>query len=248
MNQYYINNKLQLNVMKTNVMIVSKNKEEKKNEIEIDGNVIKHSKVIKILGTKINDSLDWNTHINVGRDSLIAQLKQRLNSLKMIANKVSKAFARQLANAIITSKLNYNIEIWGKTSTSNKKKIDKIEIDAAKIVLGNITIGRTDTWILKQMKWFNVEKSYINAIQNTIYKTINSTDEHYFKYYMLNNRSIRISSQNTFLYNNINRYNNLPKEITLIKKQNIFKKWLKRYHQTQRSTRNRLQFNRRMSK
>ena len=165
----------------------------------------------------------------------------------MIANKVSKAFAKQLANALIISKLNYNIEIWGNTSNPNKKKMDKILVEAAKTVLGKIKYGRTDNWILNEMKWLNTDKSYKNAVQNTVFKIIHNEDEHYFKHYIMNNRNVRTASQNkvgqiepnighsqsiqkTFLFNNINIYNNLPKELMLIKHHHIFKKWLKRYN------------------
>ena len=119
MNKYFINNRLQMNVKKTIVMIISKNKEEKEDKIEVNGEVIKHNRTIKILGTTMNENLDWNSHLNEGNSSLISQLKQRLNSLKIIAKIVSQKFARQLANAILISKLNYNIGVWGNTSNTN---------------------------------------------------------------------------------------------------------------------------------
>ena len=97
---------------KTLVMIISKNKEEKEEQININGEIIEHKKKIKILGTTINENLDWNSHLNEGPSSLISQLKQRLNSLKIIVKMISQKFARQLANAILISKLNYNIGVW----------------------------------------------------------------------------------------------------------------------------------------
>ena len=67
-----------MNVVKTNVMIITNDKEEMDKTITIDGNTVKHSDHIKILGVTINKSLDWNTHIRAGRGSLLFQLKQRL--------------------------------------------------------------------------------------------------------------------------------------------------------------------------
>ena len=46
------------------------------------------------------------------------------------------------------------------------------------------------------MKWLNVEKNYENTTQNNIYKIINNKEDHYFKYYLTNNRNIRNKSQN----------------------------------------------------
>ena len=67
---------------------------------------------IKILGTTLNEKFNWNTHINGGKGSLLAQLKKSLNSQKLIAKSVSQNFAKQLANALLISKLNYNVKIW----------------------------------------------------------------------------------------------------------------------------------------
>ena len=139
-------------------MILSNIKEDTEKQININGNNIKHSKVIKILGTNFSEKLNWNYHIKEGKDSLIGNLKQRLNSLKMIAKRVSKKFARQLANALIMSKIFYNIETWGATSKENRKKIDKIILEAAKTVTEKDTSGRTNKWILKELKWMNIEE------------------------------------------------------------------------------------------
>ena len=247
MNNYYTNNRLQMNVKKTNVMVISNDKIDLENSIEVNGNNIKHVNIIKVLGNTFNCNLNWNSHINEGRGSLVFQLKQRLNSLKVIANKVILNFSKQLANAILISKLNYNIEVWGDTSLSNLNKIDKIMLNAAKLVLGNKCLGRTNKWIMDNMKWTKTKEKYENAMTNSIYKTINSKNYHYFKNYLTSNRNVRQISQNkvghhdqsmghhiftqrTFLYKSINLYNGLPRNLTLIKKTNLFKKWSKRYY------------------
>ena len=76
---------------------------------------------------------------------------------------------------------------------------------------------------------------------------INSENDHYFKNYLTNNRGIRNFSQNkvghhsidmghsiytqkSYLYLAIKLYNKLPRNITLIRQPNLFKKWLKRYN------------------
>ena len=247
MNQYYINNQLKMNMKKTMVMIFTNKLEEKEKYITIDGNIIKHDKKIKILGIMFNEDLKWNCHINEGSQSLISQLKQRLNSLKLISKTISQRFARQMANALIMSKIFYNIEIWGDTTLTNRKKINKIIYDAAKTVIGTASIGRTNKWLLNEMKWFDIEKCHENAVQNYTYKMINSSNNHYFKTYLTTNRSIRIEAQNkvrhhdiemgqtaimqrTYLYRAVNTYNKLPRNLTLIKNPNMFKKWLKKYN------------------
>ena len=91
-----------------------------------------------------------------------------------------------------------------------------------------------------------LETIYEQAAQKYIYKMLHSEDGHYITDYWIKNRNINRSqnkvghhdqmvgrtniSQGTILYAAVNLYNKLPKNLTLIKSKNMFKKWLKRYH------------------
>ena len=114
-------------------------------------------------------------------------------------------------------------------------------------MLGKAALGRTRNWMMLKIKWLTTQKNYENSSQNIIYKIITSEEDHYFKDYLLKSRSIRNKSQNkvgthdqimgqsiftqkSFLYTSIELYNNLPKNLTLIKQQNLFKKWVKLYN------------------
>ena len=59
----------------------------------------------------------------------------------------------------------------------------RIIIQAAKAVIGNKSNGRTNEWILREMKWMEIKNYYENQLQNYIYKILNTNNEHYFKYY-----------------------------------------------------------------
>ena len=190
---------------------------------------------MKILGTTINNRLDWNTHIRSGKSSLLCQIKQRYNTIKIISSYISIKFARTMANALMISKVNYNVDVWGKTNKHNLNKINQILEKAARIVLGNSSIGRTTDWVMTNMKWLKIELKYENSAQNYIYKLINGKDEHNFKHKLIGNRSVRIRCQNkvghhdqemgrnvytqrSILYTAVSVYNKLPRNITLIKK------------------------------
>ena len=57
-------NCMALNQDKTQILIVSKNKELKKNfEVVLDGKTIKHSQAVKILGTILDKNLSWEQNI-----------------------------------------------------------------------------------------------------------------------------------------------------------------------------------------
>ena len=157
-----------------------------------------------------------------------------LNSIKYIAKFISANFAKQMTNALLLSKINYNIDVWGSTTKHNTNKIDNIMEKAARTILGKQSLGRTRQWLFTKLKWLNTENNCINTTQNYIYKQLNNKEEHYVKYYLTKNRSIRHQKQNkvgthdpsmgfnqytqrTFLYRAINIYNTLPRNITLIK-------------------------------
>ena len=120
-------------------------------------------------------------------------------------------------------------------------------MSAAKFVLSNLAFGRMNQWILSTLKWFNISQNYENYIQNSVYKIINSENDHDFKNYLTKNRNIRMQSDNkvghhdqsmghsqhtqkTFLYKAISIYNKLPRNITLIRSHHLFKKWCKLYN------------------
>lgn len=247
MNSYYINNQLQNNIKKTLVMIVSNDKEKLKGVIEINDNKIENKEEITILGTVISNKLNWNSHINKGQMSLVSQLKRRYNLLKHIVYKTNRMFAKQIANAIILSKVNYHIEVWGQTSETNRRKIDHILLKTAKLVVGRHHLGRNNKWYLNEMKWLTLKEMYETSTQKYTHRIIHGSENHFFKNYLLSNRNARneyeeklgphkpyiglsVHTQNTYLYQIITSYNKLPKEITMIRDPKIFKKWLKKYY------------------
>ena len=112
-NKYYSDNKLINNSSKSKIMFISNNNKLKKLNININDFTFTHNSSIKILGTTINDNLDWSTHLEKGTNSLFKSLKLRKNIIYHLSNNVSKQFAMQYSNAIFMSKLYYHIEVWG---------------------------------------------------------------------------------------------------------------------------------------
>ena len=89
------------------------------------------------------------------------------------------------------------------------------------------------------MKSMNTNANYENAMQNSVYKMINSQNNHDFKYYFTKNINVRMLAENkvgphdqtmgqsphtqkSYLYRAIALYNKLPKFLTLSKTHSIF--------------------------
>ena len=66
-NDYFTNNELVNNIDKTKIMIISPNQEDTKGSIELDGETVKHSPELRILGTTVQSNMKWDSHITSGK-------------------------------------------------------------------------------------------------------------------------------------------------------------------------------------
>ena len=109
---------------------------------------------------------------------------------------VSFSFAKQLSNALLFSKLNYNIAIWGELGLQFKRKLNNIISSTSRYITRNEYFGRTDTYILKQLKWMNYYELHENSVNKLTYKIINTNEQNYMKDKLIENRNVRNWAQN----------------------------------------------------
>ena len=177
-------------------MIAAKNKKTVQGEIVLNNKAVKSKKTLTVLGTIFNQSLTWSDNLTPGKKSLLTQIKRRSAAIKRIANMVSFSFAKQLSNALLFSKLNYNIAIWGELGLQFKRKLNNIISSTARYITRNEYFGRTDTYILKQLKWMNYYELHENSVNKLTYKIINTNEQNYMKDKLIENRNVRNWAQN----------------------------------------------------
>ena len=120
MNQYYIANKLKINIKKTQIMLAgSKNL---KGKIEIENNIIVNKPNIKILGTLYTEDLKFNSNATHGTNNLITQLKRRSAAIIRIAKNFPLNFKIQLIHSLLIGKIRFNIQTWGNLKVELKKQ------------------------------------------------------------------------------------------------------------------------------
>ena len=134
----------------------------------------------------------------------------------------------------------------GKTNRANITKIDNMIIKMAKQILGKQASGRTNEWILRKIGWLNFDDTYKLSILKTAHQIMNTNNNHFIKSELIRNRNVRNASQNktgpnpkrfgineleqqTFIFQVKKVYNQLPRELTLIKNPNIFKTRIKKH-------------------
>ena len=154
---------------------------------------------------------------------------------------------RIIANAILIGKINYHLLIWPYISKKNIRKTNKIIINVARLCFGQNHYGRTDEYILKQIKWFTIEDYHTMETLKFTHKLLNKNENYYLKNIITYNRERKTlaenkigtlkskfghktNEQNSFIFKAANNYNKLPRLITLITKPSNFKKWLKNYY------------------
>ena len=235
MNQYYTNNLLINNLDKTKIMLITNSKDAKDKSIKLENKNITHSKTIKILGTTFNESLNWDNHLEVGNKSLITQLKQRRHAIYRLAKYVSHDFLLKYSNAILISKLNYHLEAWGTCRKAIKTQIDNILIGVAIKISNYNTIGRTNDYILKKLKWINLEERYQLTVRKLVHKLLNNdnNNRHFLAELITDRRTLRMEKENklgpkikinkkdpysmkTFSFRSIDIYNQINRKFTLL--------------------------------
>ena len=175
---YMGNNRLKLNDDKTHLLIMSTKQKQRLININIQINtttdVIKPVKSEKLFGIYIQDDLKWEEYIENNDKSLIKQLSNRLNALKLIAGVASFKSRLMIANGIFVSKLIFQISLWGGTEEYLLNSLQIIQNKAARCVArrGKYT---PVVELLKQCGWLSVRQLVLYHSVVLIYKTLMTT-------------------------------------------------------------------------
>ena len=135
---YMGNNKLKLNDDKTHLLIMTTKQKQRIINIDVKINTpteeIKPIKSEKLLGIFIQDDLKWTDYLQNNEKSLIKQLTTRLNALKMISYVASFKVRLMIANGIFSSKLIFQISLWGGTEEYLLNSLQIVQNRAARFV------------------------------------------------------------------------------------------------------------------
>ena len=241
---YMKNNRLSLNKEKTQVMLFTKNTNEKTNfKVMLNNKEIKHKNTVTILGNTLSDNLGWDNHL---RSVLIPQLNNRARTLKQIQKYLCPKFKRILANAIFKSKVLFGIETWGGASKGLLSQIQKIQDKITKMSVPRDLVNKSPRQRLRHLEWLPIESEIKMSTFSLTYKILNWNEPKELSALMpKNNKSLRIGSQvkldakpkwlgksklTRFTFRNRSyEYNTLHSNITTQKTLKKFKKALKEH-------------------
>ena len=108
-------NKLSLNVNKTKYMIFSNVKHRQNSELRIQNVYIEKVPSIRFLGVIIDQQLNWKEHIN----SVKAKLSRSIGIIYRASVSLDVKSLRILYCSLCSPYLNYCVEVWGNTYSTN---------------------------------------------------------------------------------------------------------------------------------
>ena len=97
------------------------------------------------------------------KNSLAKQLTKRITAIKKLKKHVSQKLLIKIASGIFMSKYHYGMEMWASTPNYLKKKMQSIQLNAARAVIGYKAYYWSTTKLLKTMGWLTTEKLLTHA-------------------------------------------------------------------------------------
>ena len=120
--QWFIVNKLSINVAKTKFIIFHRKRQNFNNEnlsISINNTKLEKVQTMKFLGIIIDENLSWKCHI----DHICKKIGKALGVLHRIRHLVPEHIMLKLYNTLIMSHMNYAISVYGSSDNCNLKRV-----------------------------------------------------------------------------------------------------------------------------
>lgn len=233
-------NKLTLNFDKSSFMYITKQRLNiEKRPIIFNEKNINYTDHIKFLGLYIDQNLSWRKHVEIIRNSI----SPLIGILFKIRHYISLNYLKNIYYALIYSKIQYLISIWGTANSIVLKPLKKLQNKVIKCIHKLPHLEPTIN-LYRPNKYLDINNLYnvkicifIHSlilkykISNITFKIVNDLHTHNTRQTNFL-QTIKISSnfgKRSLLYNGIILYNNIPQQIKTIKKIPLFKFNMKKY-------------------
>lgn len=125
-------NGMQLNTSKTKVMHISRSRKlAVLPNYKLHGTSLTPTPTFKYLGVTINNSLNWNDHIN----TITSKANKTLGFIWQIAGGASPKALASLYRSLVLPVLEYGLPVWCPYTASNAAKLEKVQRRASRMCL-----------------------------------------------------------------------------------------------------------------
>ena len=158
-------NSMSANASKFQLMFLGKKQGQHRLCLDINGQIIKPTTSVKLLGIAIDDKLNFDKHIT----ELCKKATAKTNALRRIVYYIDDNKAKLLFNTYFNSTFNYCPLIWMFSSKTANNKINRVHKRGLKI-LHNSKTGTYDD-LLKLDQSSSIHIKNIQALMTEVYKT-----------------------------------------------------------------------------
>jgi hypothetical protein len=178
-NKWYVDNKLSVNAKKSCSMIMHSSRKHVKVadcNVNIGSEKILNVKSTKYLGVTLDEAINWQEHVQ----KTAAELRSKLSLLRRISKFLPKPILCKIYLVYFQPRIEYCITVWGYSSVTNLKCMQRIQNTAARIICKKFDyINTRSKDLLTELKWMNVSQRRDFLMAKLMYKCLNGLAPNY---------------------------------------------------------------------
>ena len=203
--------------------------------------------MLSSFGGLISEDSKWKVNLLIGKDSIIKQLRSRVNGLSLISPRATFGTRLMVANGLVVSRICYLIQLWGGCDKYLLHPLQVLMNKAARIVTGYNRYTSTKR-LMTKCKWFSIKqlifyqtvsmahKMKMNKLPLYMYRKFSSV--YPYETRQADGGCIRLGTEFTskmslchdsFRYRAVSNYNSIPSQIRLTSNMGTFKLKLKKW-------------------
>ena len=167
-------NKLNLNIAKTEYVLIGSrhriNSLDIQPSINIDKQSVKRVKHSKVLGVQIDEHLDWTKHI----ESIAGKISSGIGAIKKAKEFVDRNTLVLIYNALVQPHFDYCCEVWDVLGKTLSDRLQKLQDRAARIIMNFKNESRQSLLARNSLGWINLEERRVHIKAKLMYKSINN--------------------------------------------------------------------------
>ena len=179
--KWLMGNKLSLNAMKTQSMLISTKQKhavlrnlELKLSIKIRDHELEVVGTTKYLGLQIDNSLDWKYHVS----TLSSKVSKAVGFLKHAKSILPLGTLNKLYAGIIEPHFRYCCSVWGCCGVTEKHHLQKLQNRAARI-LTNSSFDAPGLPLVRRLGWKTIEELIAHESELMVFKSIHGLAPQY---------------------------------------------------------------------
>lgn len=175
LSEYFTANLMVINADKTAALIAAKQYRDLiTNTITFlaDNYIIKLKINIKLLGYHLANNLKHDCHVIHEKESVLKKLIKRIAVIKRLSKYTEFKGRKMIANAIFNGTLGYLLPLWGTADHYIIKKVQILQLNAARAVIGHKCSMWSTAKMLKTLNWLSVSQMATFKLAITIHSSV----------------------------------------------------------------------------